>query len=296
MHKYKKHFIIFCIIFFIFILYQMNNKTTTTMKYFPIDETEFIKEAETSLSYNLEQRNIEWKVHSSSSLPVYLRQDVSLLYENGVFKGLQSKWEENGSTLTLGEKFPPTQHAFLQSISLHHGEIHHDESTITSIQKMTHAKLYIIQEGSEFNVLSEPKTPTERQLIKELSSQTTQQLQLHWNTLIDHYQLSLKDYDVIPLDKIVTYNDHPLPGQTIISTTSIIGQFWEGLYNNYLTLLMSYKKDIPTHYMPVILFAKDQTHLLVLFEIDNEKHKLIQQISTESISSLQNGHDATIYG
>lgn len=284
MHKYKKHFIIFCIIFFIFILYQMNNKTTTTMKYFPIDETGFIKEAETSLSYNLDQNTIDWKVHSSSSLPVYLRQDVSLLYENGVFKGLQSKWEENVSTLTLEEKFPPTQHAFLQSISFHHGEIHHDESTITSIQKMTNAKLYIIQEGSHFNVFSEPKTSTERQLVKELSSQTTQQLQLHWNTLIDHYQLSLKDYDVIPLDKIVTYNDHPLPGQTIISTTSIIGQFWEGLYNNYLTLLMSYKKNIPTHYMPVILFAKDQTHLLVLFEIDNEKHKLIQHISTESTS------------
>lgn len=280
MHKFEKYLFVICILLIVFIVYQMNNKTTTTMKYFPIDDIASINDAETSLQYNANEHQIDWQVNSSSSLEANLRQDVSLLYENGIFKGWQNKWKENVRTITLEKDVPLAPRALLQSISFHHGEIHANDTDgkITSMQQMTSANLYSVDDESHFHLFAEPKTKVERQWQNILSDETEQQLQSHWNSLIDHYELSLNDYDLIPLYELAIYHERPLPGQSLDSTATIIGQFWEGFYNNYFTLLMSYKKDIPAHYMPVILFAKDKTHLLVLYKINDEYHKLIQQI------------------
>src|SRR5699024_12649276 len=62
--------------------------------FFPLDETFFFTDATTNLD-NFQDNLLNWTTLSSSEKPVYLRQDVSLLYENGFFKGIQSKWEQD---------------------------------------------------------------------------------------------------------------------------------------------------------------------------------------------------------
>src|SRR5699024_925243 len=76
-----------------------------------------------------------------------------------------------------------------------------------------------------------------------------------------------------------TTNTLPCSCLMKIKSSPIIGQIWKGFYNRYMTLIMTYENNIPSHYMPYILIAKDKSQLLVLFEIDNESFKLKQSLS-----------------
>jgi len=281
MHRYKNYILFICAFLIIFILYQMYNQTTTTMKYFPIDESTFILDAFTELQYDSKEDIVNWTVHSSSSDQVYLRQDVSLVYQNGMFKGIQSKWKNNETFIEQNEVIPFKDDTLLQSITFHHGEVHHNnnQDQITSMQQMTDASLYLIRENATVHHFREPSTSKEKKWQEKLTKKTTQQLQTHLDTLLDFHQITIDNYDAIPLHELSKYNDQPLPNLNMDITSKVIGQFWEGFYNNYITLLMSYKKEIPPHYMPFILVAKDQSHLLVLYEMDGEKEKLIQHIT-----------------
>lgn len=291
MHRYKIYFLIICLILMVCIVYQMNNKTTTTMKYFPIDEANLIKDANTTLEHSSEQEGTIWAVQSSSNKPVYLRQDVSLIYENGVFKGMQSKWKTEETLLYQEQVIPTTNNVLLQSISFHHGEIHHEENKITSMQKMTDATLHLIYSKNNIQSFGKPTTEQEKVWHDKLADKTRQQLKSHLDMLLQYHDLSSNDYVIFPLYKLAEYSNSPLPGSKYELTDKAIGQFWEGLYNNYVTLLMSYKQEIPAHYTPFVLVAKDASHLMVLFELEKENYKLIQQLDTSSsvhISSIPN--------
>lgn len=243
------------------------------MKYFPIDMHSSIVDAKTKLEFDAEQKKINWLVSSSSNQPVYLRQDVSILYENGVFKGLQNKWKTDEETINQQESVRYTKDALLQSISFHHGELHNDQ--ITSIQAMTDASLYIIEENNRLNAFQDPQSPFEKESSKTITEQIEKNLQEQLHNLLTYYNIDASSYIVTPLVNLAKENEN-----TLLSTNAkALGQFWEGLYSEYVTLLMSYQDDIPKHYTPFILIAKDESHVLVLYEIEQEKYKLIQQLS-----------------
>ena len=278
MTRYYKFIMIIISLFVIFTLYQMYNKTATTMKYFPIDMNSSIVDSETKLSFDAEQKKINWIVSSTGSQPVYLRQDLSLLYENGVFKGLQNKWNTDKKTLEQEESVPYTKDARLQSISFHHGELHNDE--ITSIQAMTDASLYIIEEENRLNAFQQPQSPFEKEGSKKINEQTEGNLQEQLHSLLSYYNIDRDSYIVTPLTNLGKQSENKLLSSLEENNAKALGQFWEGLYSEYVTLLMSYPDEIPKHYVPFILIAKDESHVLVLYEIEQEKYKLIQQIST----------------
>src|SRR5690625_7176887 len=87
------------------------------------------------------QEQLIWTSHSKSERPLYLRQDVALLYEDGLFKGVQSKWIVDDATILLEKDVPVHQQRLYQSISYHYGEIHQLNKKINSIGKMSYSKL-----------------------------------------------------------------------------------------------------------------------------------------------------------
>lgn len=279
MVRYVNFFLVLSIIILLYFTYQMKMKDSTTMKYFPIDQKLSITDAMTKLSHEKNQRHIDWVSRSASTKPTYLRQDVSLIYENGVFKGLQSQWKTDISTIELKNKIPIRASSVLQSVSFHHGEIHHENDSITSIQKMTNDSLYISKSNDEYLIFHQPKTKKNKLIQKKLVREMDESLNRHLQKMLEFYNLSANEYDIIPLYELSLYDDSPLLEFSNETTTRIVGQFWEGLYNEYITLLMSYQDQIPSHYMPFILLAKDNSHLLVLFEIDDQKYKLMQRTS-----------------
>lgn len=261
----KKWFIYFLMGLFICfgIIFSLKNNAQPAVKFFPIDEKESFQIAETNLDLNSEKgprNSFTWTSNSKSEQALYLRQDISLLYENGKFKGVQSKWKEDTDAIQLEEKVPLHQGSIYQAISYHHGEKHGKEE-IKSLQHMSFDQL-------------KPSGET-------IELQTKQNLIYHWNQLLDHFNIDLDSYLSVPLIDLHKYNNNNLPSLTQSQTDKVIGQLWEGLYKNYVIPVGKKSNNKQTHYIPLVLFDKKATHLLVLFELNGKKERLIQQFSNE---------------
>lgn len=260
-----------------FIIVKMNHKTEQMMKYFPIDNQHEFENASTTISYlpNNNKNNILWQTNSKTTIPQYLRQDVSLLYENGLFKGIQQKWQQDVAKITLEKSFNIKNPSLLMAISFHHAEIHHEDETISSIQQMTSDQLYYNGKSTIFN---QPKTKSETEFANKINEKNNQYLTTVWDNWMSYFQINKEDYRPIPLTDLVVYQDKNLKHFSMSQTEKIIGQLWEGLYENYITLLID-GQEKNHHPMPTILLANDDSHLIVLYEINDEKMRLIQNIS-----------------
>lgn len=253
-------------------------KTERTITYFPIDPSKNFIQAETRFSFDEANQELSWKAHSKSSEPAYLRQDLSLLFVNGRLKGILNRWREQERTIELEESFPLTSPSLLQAISFHHGEWQ-DKERITSNQQMTNATAYLL-EGNFVEKLTNKK---DKDLAKELITIIDSELNLYWEDLIQHYGLNEIDYlffSLAELDHLAQYLTRKLSPE---ASAKIIGQLWEGLYKNYLLLAV---EEHSNDYMPLVLLAKDLSHLYVLFQIKGVDYQLRQQITLENIHIL----------
>lgn len=265
-----------CLGITIIILSLISRQSVPVIQYFPSDTHATFTEARTQINQvkNKDINNLTWSIYSNSSEKAYLRQDVSLLYVNGYFKGVLAKWQQNVASIDSKQDFTIDNNALIESITFHHGETHHENKAIYSIQQMTSDKLYLI-DVPQSNSFKQPENERDRILQKEMDERIKNNLLVHWNQLIKHFKLDTSNHTLIPLTDLITYQSEALPSQTMEETNKIIGQFWEGLYKQYVLLL---NEKATNHLMPVVLLANDQTHLILLFEIGTEKHFYIQQL------------------
>lgn len=277
MHKYVV-IVVFIISFFSLFYIFKSKLSIATMQYFPIDEQVFFDDSVTDITIISNDAEIEWSISSTSSEIAYLRQDVSLLFENGKFKGIQSMWKQHLDHLELQRRFKQQNSSLLQAISFHHGEIHYPDEQISSIQKMTSDHLYFIKDDGKIHAFRKPSNTLEKNWKIKLNEMTEQQLFYHWNMLINHFNIQEDEYDSFPLTKLIEYEEATLPNRSKKETEKIIGQLWEGLYKNYIVLLKEKENEQNSHYVPLIMIAKDNSHLLVIYELNNQKQKLIQRL------------------
>lgn len=280
-----KIFKLICIIsvalYILFIFYTLN-KTSPTVKYFPIDDTAYFTEATSMLQLiEADHPTIHWNVSSHSNETLYLRQDISLLYENGIFKGIMNEWHENVAFIKQKQTFKPNKTALLQTISFHHGEIHsnNESAPIYSIQEMTDDSLYIIKNNSYFTSFKVPNNKNEQNIKRMLTDNRDEQLQQHWDELIQAFQINKSNYFSIPLTSLASNQLKRTMQQELDDDSERhIGQLWEGLYKHYVIPLLNKNKQAVAHFEPIILLAKDGSHLYVLYELDGKKEKLLQQL------------------
>lgn len=265
-------------------LYTQYFKEESVIKYFPLDEGSGFKSFGTTLNFanheGQDDYEVLWDISSESDQPMYLRQDVSLLYVNGRLKGIVSKWEENTSKIEKETSLHGEDSQRFEAISFHHGEIHEGDEPIKSIQASSKDTLYIIDSphsmSSEFK---KPKTPEEKEWKKRLDHTISQQIEAQWEELIAYYGIKKENYTLVPLTELAHYDKKPFPGTTEDNFERIKGQLWEGLYKNYVLGLSDTKSSHPIQsYTPLILFDKKGQHLIVLYEDDTgKKHRLIQK-------------------
>ncbi|WP_246945913.1 hypothetical protein [Bacillus pinisoli] len=262
-----------------------------SLTYFPVDPTLAFLTAETKLTLLNEKDNdeymVEWETYSETDKKVYLRQDISFLYTDGVLSDTMSEWKEEVSLMENGKKLKGEDSSFIQSISLHHAEVHLQDDVIKSAQKMTSDALYIID--SSFSPLESFRTPNNKEQEewkKILDHVIAQHLQYSWNELIQHFQINREEYHELTLLDLADYNDKPLPGLDQEASQQVLGQLWEGLYKNFLLGIKLSPNDTISPIgskMPLILINKDLTNIYILIEGKNgEKIRLIQEISSKN--------------
>lgn len=254
------------------------NNNVPTVKYFPLHDVNTFTKSETTLQVDEREREVEWTVFSKSSVPMYLRQDISLLYINGMFHGVFSAWRQQISELEQHKTFPLIENGYYDTISYHHGEIH-EENTISSIQAMSSAQLFTFKRNDKVVFFSEPKTKIQREMATSLRHETDKVLQEHWRKLIRALDIDVSTYDCIPLTAWTQIGENSTFTRLSASTQQrVIGQFWEGLYKNYILLLQE-RQDV-FHYVPLILLDKNVRELRIIYELNGKPNQLIQRISS----------------
>ncbi|HEX6594449.1 MAG TPA: hypothetical protein VF095_07655 [Bacillota bacterium] len=264
-------------------------KSNPTITFFPLDERLSFNRAITSLTYSDEKDKdvtspmIKWLTESSTDEKIYLRQDASLLFANGRLRGVKSKWMERAKTIRMKEKLRVTEDTFWEGITFHHGEIHYPSDKIKSIQKMSHDQMYVLsnKDNQQLIHFKSALTAQEKYLQQQLNERINKQLLKHWNDLFKHFHINRDDYIIVPLTQLYTYEQTSLPSLEKVNRDQMIGRLWEGLYKNYIIPATNTQNSEWTNYMPIILFDKNDTHLLVLFELNGTKEKLLQRYPTD---------------
>lgn len=281
----NKRVLLFITILFVSLLlglYTWQSNVVPSITYFPMDKETSFEKACTKLEMISERTNdsyeITWGSISKSERELYLRQDATLLFDNGMLRGIRSKWVEGTDSIQIKENLYGEDSSYFQAISYHHGEVHYPDDQIKSIHQMTYDQLYVID--SPNTILESFKTPQndyETQWATLLDHTTHQQLLYSWKQLIHYFNINNEAYFAVPLTNLYKYNSQPLPSFTQEQTNQIIGQLWEGFYKNYIINAKNMEKNQLKSYIPLVLFDRQNKHLIVLYELNGEKEQLIQQ-------------------
>jgi hypothetical protein len=263
-------------------LYYLNApKALESITFFPIDPNVTYKAAETSLTQT-GQQPVLWKISSTLDRKAYLRQDAGFLFVNGRLRDKLGKWQQNTESLTQEKRISGPQTGYFQAITFHHAELHEKGGQIFSSQAMSEDYLYLIT-GTQQQIHSfkTPKTPEEKRWQETLAEQTERLLQYSWNKGVRHFSIPLQEYQAFPLSEFNNRAKDHLPGFTKNETAGIVGRLWEGLYKNYF---LGIKKQDGTIVNPIgsttplILLAKNKTHLLVLTETASGEPIVLRQV------------------
>lgn len=256
-------------------------KVQESITFFPIDPNVQFKSAETSIK-QLTNHTLLWRIQSTLDRKAYLRQDAGFLYENGKLIAELHEWKQNTSQLSQEKQISIKRNALYEAISLHHAELHEKGGQIFSSQAMSEDQLYVVKTVVNGPVSYRlPQTREQEEWKRELDSQTVSMLQSSWNKGIRWFSISLNNYQAYPLNEFNIQAKKSLPGFTKNETDRIAGNLWEGLYKNYLLGIKKADGTIMSPIgstIPLILIAKDKTHLLVLSESANGNPILLRQM------------------
>jgi hypothetical protein len=269
---------------------QNINSTEETITFFPLNDAVEYKSASTSLNLEKDKKNnkhiVDWNVQSTLDQEAYLRQDMGLLFVNGLLKGKFAKWEQDTAGLEQQDFISSGESAKYDAITFHYSELHGDGDRITSAQRMSDDMLYVIDSPfSPLQSFSVAKSKQEKEWKKVLDQSVSNRLNNILQKAEKNYGFRAGDYVVLPLDAIRQYEDQPLRGFTQKETANIIGKLWEGLYKNYY---LGIKKSDGTvvdpidSTMPLILVSKDKSHLLVVTQTDAGESIVLKQLLQDS--------------
>lgn len=239
-----------------------------TITYFPPDETISYSDQMNTLSY--ENNTLSWKSLSTTNKTAYLRQDIAILYVDGLFKGVMNTWKRSSETIDFQKDLPSVRSGIYESLSYHYSETHTDNN-IRSASSTGYSSLHIECTKNDCQQVASDDETNLKDLFKN------KELQHQWDELLTYFSIDEDVFEKLKLTQLYQYNDTPLPTLSQDQTDNVINHLWEGLYANYIIELMETKEHQKAHYMPLVLYKEDE--IRILYELNGRKEQLIQKIN-----------------
>ena len=260
---------------------QNKEPVQETITFFPIDPNAYYLSAYTTL-IETPKYDVEWNTSSVLDRKAYLRQDVSLLFSNGRLINKMGEWRTDTSKLFQKKTVPIKQNGILDSVTFHYSELHPKGGRIFSAQTMTSDILYFFESSKQLpHFFSKPKTREEQKWKTQLEVNEKNVLNHAFAKGVRRFSIPSDRYDSYPLTKFVFGRNETIPGFSQAGTSRILGNLWEGIYKNYF---LGIKKrngattDPVGSTIPIIMIAKDHSHLLVLFEAADGEPIYLRQL------------------
>jgi hypothetical protein len=274
------------VFFAIGVMNSRHSQTQESITYFPFDPNVTFTSSNTSIHFLKPQKSdkyiLKWHIESLLDRKAYLRQDVGFLFSNGRLIAKQGNWKQNTSQLIQERQIVGRESALIQAISFHYAELHENQEKIFSSQKLSADQIYVINPQTKtFHSFRNAFSKQEQEWKEKLDQQTIESLNRSWEKGIRSFSIHPEQYLFFPLTDLFLKPTSPFPGFTEQETNQLIGNLWEGLYKNYF---LGIKKADGTiikpigSTIPLILIAKDKSHLLVLTETANGEPTLLRQM------------------
>lgn len=255
-----------------------------TITFFPIDPSASFKTANTTLTLTSKktskQYEVDWKIQSDLDRKAYIRQDLGFLFSNGRLIATVGDWKQNTSKSIQQQTVKSSDSSLFQAIIFHYAELHQNE-VITSAQQLSGDFLYVID--SSMSPLQSFRTPSDKDTTewkKVIDKEISKKLEESWRNAAKFHSINLNSYDSIPLTDLQSGKKNAFQSLAKSKKQRVLGNLWEGLYKNYFLGIKKSNGKIVSPInstMPLILLAKDKTHLLVLFETSDGEPIVLRQ-------------------
>lgn len=249
--------------------------TQQTLQFFPLNADAKFSEANTSLTLKEPDKNknkYEVILHVSSVLnqTAYLRQDMSLLFQNGRLIDFLRGWKQNVSS--MDQKLTALGHesSLFEAVTIHYAELHDQDDIPTSTFKTTDASLYVI--SSRFGPIKSfqvPENEEQKDWAFTLRSVTNSRLTKVLDRYISQTHIDLSNYTVMPITELAAKKDSLLSEYTAQGQRVIIEKLWESLYNIYVSGIKKQDGTIINPVdstIPLILREKESRSLILLIQ------------------------------
>ncbi|SER68569.1 hypothetical protein [Salipaludibacillus aurantiacus] len=264
--------------------------------FFPEDEQVFFREAKTELDLlskkDDDEYTLKWSFASETNKPAFLRKDMSILFDNGIFAGARKQSLKDQLFIEEAGTFEGEDSGRYNAITFHHAELHYPEDIYKSKHTWSKDQLYVIDSPlTPLYSFKEADTEEDAQSKKILDSIIDQQMGYVLEGLLEEFQISAEDYYLFTLLDLPDYLNTPLPGLTEKETFAVLGRLWEGLYRYYILGINTFTEESYSpegNSIPHILLHKEGTHLLILYETkDGSRQQLLQMIPKEDPAADQ---------
>ncbi|MCR6106376.1 hypothetical protein HXA34_08795 [Salipaludibacillus agaradhaerens] len=255
--------------------------------FFPEDDNVYFKEARTSLELlskkDDDEYSLRWAFASETNKPAFLRKDMSIVFENGVFKGAKMQSLQEQLFIEEITTFDGEDSGRYDALTFHHAELHYEKDIYKSKHAWSKDHLYVSDSPlAPLSSFKEPLSAQEKESQQLLDTIINQQLDYVLEGLLEEFHINSEEYDVYSLLDLPDYAQTPLPGLNEKETFATLGRLWEGFYRYYILGINTFTEETYSpigNSLPHVLIHQDGTHLLLVYEMkDGTRQQLLQMI------------------
>lgn len=213
------------------------------------------------------------KTNNSTSM----RQDVTLLYQDGVLVGKTKHLEKDVDSVVQQLEVTSKYNHLFQAISYHYAETHDD----SYLHQMSDDYLYIsATKYGGIQTFHQPETVQQQKIKQMIDHQVNQQLNFEYHDAFEKFHIDPHDYFLFPLSQLPLYgSEEQLPGIPSEFCTEIIRRIW-GIIQEQIVMGPDEKAQGSS--MPLLLIAKDGTFFTVLYRAaDGLYHRWEQPVQDD---------------
>ena len=249
-------------------------KDMAVIKFFPLNQEAEFTRTVSSLSLQKQNKDESYDVILSTESILnkksYLRQDFSLLFQNGRLKEFTKKWEQNTDRISQQTLIKGHESSLFQAITIHYAEIHTDDNTPTSSYKLTDSSLFVISSRyGPTRAFQSPESEEQKEWAFTLSSVSNSRLAKVLDRYTESKKLDITKFQAIPLTQFSTKSKELLAGYTPKQQLEITEKLWESFYSIYVSGLKKQDGTIMDSIdstIPLILRKQGSNHLIVLIQ------------------------------
>ncbi|WP_209810883.1 hypothetical protein [Ammoniphilus resinae] len=218
--------------------------------------------------------HVQLKTVSRTNIPAAKRQDMTLLYQDGLLVGATHQQKENVDTIVQQLEVNSKYNHLYQAVSFHHGY-----TGTHNTQEVSSDYLYVsVTKYGGLQSFHEPITLLQ-QNWKEAIDRGLEQMDAEWSQALEEFSLNPYSYYLFPLTQLASHTSHDwLPGVSSEKLLQLTQSISSAVYTNIVAPANLNNKDpLYLSSIPLILIDKKDLEIQIMYRTDDGHYHLLKE-------------------